>query len=1269
MRKYVWLYCALLMLFVFMCGCESQHEITNIEQLAQQKIGVQTGNVADKMVLSRFPEAEIVYFKKPMDGVLAVKDGKIAAFAADALSLENIVAVNDGVTMLSEYVVPDLYGFAVRLEKDALKAIIDATLAEIKGNGIYDAMRIRWFPKSGKPQPMPDIPLTGENGVLRFGTCSEQMPFSYMDENRKIVGFDVEIATYVAQRLGMQLEIVDMEFGALIASLEAGKVDMIGASISITEERKKRVLFSESYYSAGLGALVKSPKSSKPLAIVERYTKPDDLANARIGATTGTTGEMTVRQKYPDADLRVFDDVMDSVAALKANQIDAVVTVYTTALNTVRNNPDLALLPGNLTEEAACVVVSKEQPELLSEINRILQKFKADGTLNDMIHRWIEEDHTLQERVEIPVPQTGPTLKVAVTANRVPIEFVEGDGNITGLDPELARRIAAELGMQIAFFDMKFSALINALESGKADVIIANMVRTEERARKVDFSESYFLNPNVFMIKKPENKNDLIMTVPEDVNGKTVGVLLGSVQDTYIAEHYPRAKVLQYNTISDLEIALKSGKIDAVMYNHEILMELVRSDTSLGVLGSKIFTIPIGIGFNKNNTSLCAQFNRFLEEIKSSGIHAEMVTRWMDQGIHEMPKIDNDGRNGSLVVGIVSDKGLPFTTVKNNQLIGFDIELAERFAAHLGKKPVFSDLEFGNLIAAVSTGKIDLIAASMFITEERAKQTLFSDAYYDMGASFIALKKNLAAYDTPKAPAEEKNFFERLSNSFYINIVLEDRYLLILSGLRTTLAISVLACLFGTLLGAAVCWLRMSKNALLRGIGKAYITVIRGTPVLVLLMLIFYVVFASVNIDPVLVAVIAFGMNFGAYVSEMFRTSIESIDKGQKEAGLAGGFTKIQTFRYIILPQALKNVLPVYKGEFISLVKMTSIVGYIAVQDLTKASDIIRSRTFDAFFPLIMVAVLYFCLSGILIQILSLIEVQVDPKARRKASAMFSNKTGKRGLHRLKLFVYFGLLAGIVLAAVIAPMLSNLEATGAGGPIRSVADLEGRRVCVITGTTGDFTMKKLYKNVKYLDMVYIADAVLAMKKNKADAFVFDKNSLKYVLLRNEEFMLLPDRIDRVDIAIPIKKGNVMVKNEINGIIRQLQEEGTLAEMYRKWFEENWGTPPPLPVLKTQGTNGVLKMGTCSLTEPFAFVYNKQLAGHGIELGYRIAHALDKKLEITDMTFEAMIPALESGRIDIAIANYYLIEDEAAQIDFSIPYMKTEISAMVRRNQE
>ena len=152
---------------------------------------------------------------------------------------------------------------------------------------------------------------------------------------------------------------------------------------------------------------------------------------------------------------------------------------------------------------------------------------------------------------------------------------------------------------------------------------------------------------------------------------------------------------------------------------------------------------------------------------------------------------------------------------------------------------------------------------------------------------------------------------------------------------------------------------------------------------LVLLMIIYYVVFASVNINPVAVAIIAFGFNFAAYVSEMFRSSIESIDKGQNEAGVASGFTKVQTFIYIIMPQALRNVLPVYKGEFISLVKMTSVVGYIAVEDLTKASDIIRSRTFDAFFPLIMAAVIYILIAWLLTLALDYVEISVDPKRRR----------------------------------------------------------------------------------------------------------------------------------------------------------------------------------------------------------------------------------------------------------------------------------------------
>jgi len=328
---------------------------------------------------------------------------------------------------------------------------------------------------------------------------------------------------------------------------------------------------------------------------------------------------------------------------------------------------------------------------------------------------------------------------------------------------------------------------------------------------------------------------------------------------------------------------------------------------------------------------------------------------------------------------------MPFTMMKDNQLIGFDVELVQRFGAFLGKDVKFADMEFGSLIAAVSTGKVDMVTSTLMVTEERKKQIDFSDVYYEMGTNVFALKKNIVS---PSAGAETKpsqpTFLQSVSNSFHSNILLEKRYLLIWDGLVVTFLIAVLSSIFGTLLGALVCFMRMSKKAFLNIPAKVYISILRGTPVLVLLMLIFYVAFASVNIDPVLVAVVAFGMNFAAYAAEIFRSGIEGVDKGQTEAGIAMGFTKMKTFVYIVLPQAVRQVLPVYKGEFISLVKMTSIVGYIAVQDLTKASDIIRSRTFDAFFPLVMVAILYFLIAWILTQSLEYLERATDPKRKRK---------------------------------------------------------------------------------------------------------------------------------------------------------------------------------------------------------------------------------------------------------------------------------------------
>ena len=220
---------------------------------------------------------------------------------------------------------------------------------------------------------------------------------------------------------------------------------------------------------------------------------------------------------------------------------------------------------------------------------------------------------------------------------------------------------------------------------------------------------------------------------------------------------------------------------------------------------------------------------------------------------------------------------------------------------------------------------------------------------------------------------------QELKSSFISNFIEDNRWRYITDGLKITLLVTVFAVLIGVVLGFLIAIVRTThdktgKLKILNAICKVYLTVIRGTPVVVQLMIIYFIIFGSVDISKVLVAIIAFGINSGAYVAEIFRSGIMSIDNGQFEAGRSLGFNYAQTMMYIIMPQAFKNVLPTLCNEFISLLKETSVSGYIALQDLTKGGDIIRSRTYDAFMPLIAVALIYLAMVMIFTKLVSLLE-------------------------------------------------------------------------------------------------------------------------------------------------------------------------------------------------------------------------------------------------------------------------------------------------------
>lgn len=202
------------------------------------------------------------------------------------------------------------------------------------------------------------------------------------------------------------------------------------------------------------------------------------------------------------------------------------------------------------------------------------------------------------------------------------------------------------------------------------------------------------------------------------------------------------------------------------------------------------------------------------------------------------------------------------------------------------------------------------------------------------------------------------------SDAFYLNFIKDNRWKYLVNGLGVTLRVTLFAVLIGVAIGFVVAIIRSThdktgKLKILNFLANVYLTVIRGTPVVVQLLIIYFIIFGSVRIDKVLVAVIAFAINSGAYVAEIVRSGIMSIDPGQMEAGRSLGFNYIQTMFYIIVPQAFKNVLPALGNEFIVLLKETSVAGYIALEDLTKGGDIIRSQTYSAFFPLLTVALIY----------------------------------------------------------------------------------------------------------------------------------------------------------------------------------------------------------------------------------------------------------------------------------------------------------------------
>lgn len=445
-----------------------------------------------------------------------------------------------------------------------------------------------------------------------------------------------------------------------------------------------------------------------------------------------------------------------------------------------------------------------------------------------------------------------------------------------------------------------------------------------------------------------------------DLDGLDVGVVLGSIGDMALTSEHPSIILHRFNTPALLFQAMEMGRLDAAYGDGTMSMDSHFAAKGMVEKFSGPYGGEVGFGFSKENIELCDKFNVFFAELKASGTYDEILSRWIVDNADEvrMPAIPGETSEGDpLEIGILGGN-VPFSFVNSDGFAGIEPELLRRFAASIGRTVVFHEYEVGALFASIATGKVDLISAFLYKTEERAKTILYSDTYYT--CPMICF--------TREAQTEEKpGFFKRIAQSFHNNIIAEKRYELIWEGLLATLLIAVLSILFGTILGALMCWRALGRNARIwEGILKVYGAIMHGVPLLVILMLMFYVVFSSSSMSAVAVSIVTFTIYFAYACCEIFKAGIESVSKGQTKAARSLGMTRLQAFRLVVAPQALKNVIPFYESEAVTLLKETCLVGFIAVVDLTKATDIIQSRTYDAFFPLLAAALIYFILAWLL---------------------------------------------------------------------------------------------------------------------------------------------------------------------------------------------------------------------------------------------------------------------------------------------------------------
>ena len=715
---------------------------------------------------------------------------------------------------------------------------------------------------------------------------------------------------------------------------------------------------------------------------------------AKIGVLTGSSFDLLANEYFPEAEKLYFMNMTDLILNLKQEKIDGILMDKGFFTPLLWEDEEISFIEMDMpaTEFAVAFPKTVESEPLKAQMNEFIQKYTENGWLGELTEKWFAASEPDGSIDFTQLTGENGTLHVATTVESKPFDYLK-DGQFCGFDADFIFCFAQEYGYELEIDTMDFGALLPSLSAERYDLAISSITVTEERKESVLFSDTYCRNPIVMAVLSDEPAAGGEKTLA-DFENATLGILSGSSFDPLAKERFPNAQRQYYSLVPDMILAVEQGKIDAYISETTYVAAAIWEGAKIETVDDVIDRTNAGYIFRKDSEGAAAvreQLNAFIIKSKESGFLQELQNKWL--GSKEPSEtFDNNsltGENGTLKVAVSPDLK-PLCYVKEGAVVGYEIEVLQHFAKEYGYRLEFVSMTFDAILPGVVSGKYDIGTGGMTITEERAQSVDFTESYLTVDVVMVV-----------KASANSSaqgGFWAELKADFEKTFIRENRWKLIGEGVGVTMLISICAAVAGSLLGFGLYMLSLSDKKLLqmaaKGVAKVYSRIIAGTPVVVILMILFYVIFGKVrDMSGILVAIIGFTLTFGAFVYDHMTVSVGSVDRGQTEAAYALGYTKNKTFFRIIFPQAMTIFLPSYCGQAVELIKATAVVGYVAVNDLTKMGDIIRSNTYEAFFPLIATAVIYFLLTWILASLLKIVKLRFEPKRRSKEDILKGVKT------------------------------------------------------------------------------------------------------------------------------------------------------------------------------------------------------------------------------------------------------------------------------------